>query len=210
MEAITVLILAGGRSTRMGRDKAWLELDGMPLIERVARRLLPLAGEIIFSANDPAPFRELVARLPTPAQVVGDVFADAGPLAGLHAGMLAARHEAILAVATDMPFVNHAVVEAMVGLCAQADAVVPRLAAEGFDEAQPEPLHAVYRRRCLPAIEAALAANRRRVISFLAAVNVCYVDEPLLRSIDPRLTSFRNVNTPEEWSAAQADMDERG
>ncbi len=201
MQPFTVLILAGGRSVRMGRDKAWLEIDGMPLVERVARRLLPLAGEIVFSANDPAPFGELVARLPIPAQVVGDIFPDAGPLAGLHAGLSAARYDAALAVATDMPFVNHVVVREMMGLCEEADAVVPRLAADGFDEPQPEPLHAVYRKRCLPAIEAALRANRRRVVSFLASVNVCYVDEPFLRALDPELKSFRNVNTPDEWNA---------
>jgi molybdopterin-guanine dinucleotide biosynthesis protein A len=185
----------------MGRDKAWLVIDGMPLVERVARRLLPLAGEIVFSANDPAPFVELVARLPIPARVVGDLFPDAGPLAGLHAGLNAAHHDATLAVATDMPFVNHAVVMEMMGLCEEADAVVPRLAAAGFEEPQPEPLHAVYRKRCLPAIETALRANRRRVVSFLPHVNVCYVDEAFLRSLDPELRSFRNVNTPEEWDA---------
>jgi molybdenum cofactor guanylyltransferase len=203
MEPITVLILAGGRSARMGRDKAWLEIDGRPLIERVARRLLPLAGEIVFSANDPAPFGELIARLPIPVRVVPDVFLDAGPLAGLHAGLSAARHDALLAVATDMPFVNHAVVEQMMALCEDADAVVPRLAADGFDAPQPEPLHAVYRRACLPAIEAALRANRRRVVSFLPDVNVCYIDEAALRTIDPELSSFRNINTPEEWRAIE-------
>lgn len=201
MEPFTVLILAGGRSARMGRDKAWLTLDGVPLVERVAQRLLPLAGEIVFSANDPAPFGALVARLPIPARVVADIFPGAGPLAGLHAGLAAASYDAVLAVATDMPFVNHAVVEAMVGLCEEPDAVVPRLNADGFDEPQPEPLHAVYRKTCLPAIEAALRANRRRVVSFLPDVQVCYVDEARLREMDPELISFRNVNTPEEWAA---------
>lgn len=201
MKPITVLILAGGRSTRMGRDKAWLTLDGLPLVERVAQRLLPLAGEIVFSANDPAPFSALVARLPIPARVIADAFPGAGPLAGLHAGLTAASCDAVLAVATDMPFVNRAVVEAMVGLCEEPDAVVPRLSTEGFSEPQPEPLHAVYRKSCLPAIEAALLANRRRMVSFLSDVRVCYVDEPLLREIDPTLTSFRNVNTPDEWAA---------
>jgi molybdenum cofactor guanylyltransferase len=201
MKPITVLILAGGRSARMGRDKAWLEIEGIPLVERVARRLLPLAAEIVFSANDAARFAQLAARLPVPTQVVADIFPDAGPLGGIHAGLTAAQHDTVLAVATDMPFVNHAVVEGMVGLCEEADAVLPRLAAEGFDEPQPEPLHAIYRRSCLPAVERALAANRRRVVSFLADVRVCYVDEPFLRTLDPELWSFRNVNTPEEWRA---------
>jgi molybdopterin-guanine dinucleotide biosynthesis protein A len=61
----------------------------------------------------------------------------------------------------------------------------------------------VYLRTCIPAIEAALLANRRRVVSFLPDVNVCYVDEAALRTLDPELSSFRNVNTPEEWRAIE-------
>ena len=204
MEPLTLLILAGGRSSRMGRDKAWLDLDGAPLVERVARRLLPLAGEVLFSANDPQPFAPLIAALPRPAAVVADVYPDAGPLGGLHAGLVAAAYDAVLAVATDMPFVDARVVELMVAVCGAADAVAPRLRLAGFDEPQAEPLHAVYRKTCLPAVEAALARGRRRMISFLAEVSTCYVDEEMLRSVDPALRSFRNVNTPEEWAAIRS------
>jgi molybdopterin-guanine dinucleotide biosynthesis protein A len=184
----------------MGRDKAWLEIDGVPLVERVARRLLPLASEIIFSANEPQAFDALLARLPLPASLAVDVYPGAGPLAGLHAGILAARNDRVLAVATDMPFVDHQLVREMTAACRDADAVVPRLMAKGFEEPQPEPLHAVYRKSCLPAIEAALTAGRRRMASFLQDIEVCYLDEDLLRQFDPELKSFRNVNTPEEWA----------
>jgi molybdenum cofactor guanylyltransferase len=204
MGQVTVLILAGGSSSRMGRDKAWLDLDGMPLVERVARRLLPIAGEVIFSANDAGPFREVIAGLPVPAAVVADVYVAAGPLAGLHAGLAAARYEAVVAVATDMPFVDHRVIERMMALCGEADAVVPRILVEGSGEPQPEPLHAIYRRSCLPAIEAALSKGRRRMTSFLGDVSACYVDEEALRIVDPGLASFRNVNTPEEWNAIRS------
>ena len=91
--ALSAVILSGGKSTRMGLDKAWLMLDGQPLVERVARRILPLVREVIFSANDAGPFAELVARLPVRARVVGDIYPDAGPLGGLHAGLRAAEHE---------------------------------------------------------------------------------------------------------------------
>jgi molybdopterin-guanine dinucleotide biosynthesis protein A len=198
MEPLTVLILAGGRSTRMGQDKAWLELAGAPLVEHVARRLLPLAAEIIFSTNQPLEFDELIARLPVPARAVPDEHPGVGPLAGLHAGLKASNTDLVLAVATDMPFVEPRLVELMAAHCRAADAVIPRLNAAHFDIPQPEPLHALYRRRCLPAIEAALRAN------------VCYLDEDALREVDPELKSFRNANTREEWAQAEEDMRKSG
>jgi molybdopterin-guanine dinucleotide biosynthesis protein A len=84
--------------------------------------------------------------------------------------------------------------------------VVPLVTAPGFDAPQPEPLHALYRKSCLPAIEAALNAGRRRAVSFLQDVNVCYLDEGVLRQVDPELRSFRNVNTPQEWAQAARDL----
>ncbi len=190
----------------MRQDKVWLDLDSAPLVEHVARRLLPLASEIIFSSNDPAAFDGLIARLPIPAHVAIDLYPGAGPLAGLHAGLQAAACDLVLAVATDMPFVNPAVAAAMAAACGPADAVVPRLHARGFDAPQPEPLHALYRKRCLPAVEGALKAGRRRMIGFLPDVSVCYLDEDFLRGIDPALNSFRNINTPEEWARAKEEL----
>ncbi len=206
MDPLTVLILAGGRSSRMGQDKAWLDLAGEPLIERVARRLVPLAAEIVFSANDPAAFADLIARLPVPARVAVDEYPGAGPLAGLHAGLAAAGNDLLLAVATDMPFIDRGLVELMVHACRTADAAVPLVTAPGFDAPQPEPLHALYRKSCLPAIEAALKAGRRRAVGFLQDVNVCYLGEDVLRQVDPELRSFRNVNTPQEWAEAAKDL----
>ncbi len=140
------------------------------------------------------------------ARVVSDEYRDAGPLAGLHAGLRAAAYDTVLAVATDMPFVSHRLVEIMAVACRQADAVVPRLQAPGFALPQPEPLHALYRKGCVPAIEAALDTGRRRVVSFLQDVDVCYLDEDILRQADPELRSFRNVNTPEEWARAEEEL----
>ncbi len=77
-EPVSLLILAGGASRRMGRDKLWMVLDGQPLVERVTRRLLPLAAEVIFSTNSPEPFATFIGRLPVPARTV----ADQSPAAG--------------------------------------------------------------------------------------------------------------------------------
>jgi len=190
----------------MGRDKMWLDLDGTPLIEIVARRLLPIAGEIIFSSDNSPRLDALVGRLPVPAVVAPDLYRDAGPLAGLQAGFLAARNPMIFTVATDMPFVDHTLVTAMIDHCRDEDAIVPRVRVPGLDEPQAEPLHAVYRRSCLPAIEAALTKGKRRMVSFLDDVRVCYIDDSVLRQLDPDLHSLRNINTPEEWAAVVAHL----
>ncbi len=203
MEPISALILAGGRSSRMGRDKAWLDVNGMPLVEHVARQLLPLADEIVFSANDPAAFSAVIGRLPVPGRVAVDVYPGAGPLAGLHAGLQAARNDLVLAVATDMPFVSPELVRAMMSWGGSADAIIARLPTGDSGEMSPEPLHALYRKACLPAVEAALAAGRRRAVAFLDAVRVCYVDADRIKEIDAELLSFRNVNTAEDWTGVQ-------
>lgn len=202
-EPLSVLILAGGRSRRMGQDKVWLELDGATLIERVVARVLPLAAEILFSANAPERFEALARTLPVSGRVVADIFPGAGPLAGLHAGLSAAQHDLVLALAADMPFVNPALIAAMIGLARGFDAVVPQLRSETGDLAW-EPLHALYRRSCAPAIAARLAAGDRQVISFLADVRTRPLTPAEVAAIDPQAHSFFNINTPEDWRRAQS------
>ncbi|MCX7669591.1 MAG: molybdenum cofactor guanylyltransferase [Anaerolineae bacterium] len=197
---LSVLILAGGRSRRMGRDKIWMELDGIPLIERLVRRVLPLAAEILFSTNAAERFAAYGATLPVPTRIVADRFPDAGPLAGLHAGLYAARHELLLALAADLPFVNPDLIRHLIGLTEGFDAVVPQTADATTGTLQWEPLHALYRRTCLPAIEAHLAAGQRPVICFFDAVRVRAVPPEELRRFDPDLLSFFNINTPADWA----------
>lgn len=210
MEPLTLLMLAGGRSRRMGQDKLWLLLDGVPLIERAVRRALPLAAEVLLSANDSPRCEALAGRLRqegVPAHVVADLYPTAGPLAGLHAGLTAAQHDLLLALAGDMPFVNLALVEQMVGLAPGFDVVAPRLPHPATGELAWEPLHALYRRTCLPALTARLATGERRVQSFFADVRVREVPAAEIARLDPGGLSFFNVNTPEEWRQAQGLRD---
>jgi molybdopterin-guanine dinucleotide biosynthesis protein A len=206
---ISVLILAGGRSRRLGQDKVWMALDGVPLVERVARRVLPVAGELLFSANAADPFAQLISTLPVPGRVVADLFPGAGPLAGIHAGLSAARHDLLLALATDIPFVNLALVRHIVGLAQGYDAIVPQIPHPATGELVWEPLHALYRRSCLPAIAARLAAGEHRVVGFLPDVRTRPLTLAEITPFDPELRSFLNVNTPEDWQRAQelADAD---
>lgn len=181
----------------MGRDKAFLELGGRPLIEVVIERVSRICAEVLIVTGDVEPYTDLGVS------VVEDRFCGVGVLGGLHAGLEAATYELTLAVGCDMPFLDLDLLRAFADW------------AEGFDVAvlrrregeQVEPLHAAYRRTCLPAIESAIRAGRRRIISFFSQVQVRYVTPDEVLPFDPHLRSFRNVNTPEEWEATRVDWE---
>lgn len=190
--AATGIVLAGGKSERMGQNKALLTLGGRSLIEIILERVGLVCTEVMVVTADPEPFINLGVPL------VQDRLPGIGVLGGLHAGLSAATYELILAVGCDMPFLNSRLLSAFADW------------AQGFDVAvlrqggQVEPLHAAYRKTCIPAIEAAARRNQRRVVAFFPDVRVRYVTADEVRPIDPDLLSFRNVNTPEEWRAVKA------
>jgi len=190
---LTGIVLAGGASRRMGRDKAFLELDGKPLIAHVIERLARVCAEVLVVAGDVQPYAGLGARL------VEDRFRNVGVLGGLHAGLEAAAHELALAVGCDMPFLRPELLKAFASWAEGFDVVVLR------QGEQIEPLHGAYRRTCLPAIEGAICAGERRIISFFPHVRVRYVTPEDVAPFDPGLRSFRNVNTPEEWESVQVE-----
>jgi len=200
--SLSILILAGGKSRRMGRDKTWLELGGAPLIAHVIRRLLPIASEVVVSTDSPGPVEDLERSLSIPLIVVRDQHPNAGPLAGLHAGLSAIRSAWAFTVAADMPFVNANLVRRMIDLSTNHDAVVPRITPPNFTQPELEPLHALYSVACLPSIEDSLRAGGGRLVSFLPRVRVAYVGDSLVRQIDPHYLSFFNINTPEDLERA--------
>ncbi len=177
----------------MGRDKALLPIQGRPLIAWIVERLRSLTPDIVIVARDIPKYTFL--GLP----VVTDRFPDVGPLAGLHAGLAAVTRPCALAIACDMPFISTQVVRVLIQQCQEdIDVVIPRV------HGREQPLHALYRpTSCVRAIEEAIARGQHRLISFLPYVRVRYVDEVTLRTIDPDLKSFLNINTPEEWTRIQ-------
>jgi len=192
MRVVSGIILAGGKSQRLGVDKALLELEGQSLIDRVLNRLQRLSDDLIIVAKDPTPYAHLAARL------VSDVYPGQGALVGLHAGLQAARHPLALAVACDMPFLDLRLLRYMIVLGRGYDIVVPRIGS------YLEPLHALYRvERCLPAIKQALDDGQARVTSFFSHVRVRYVEEHEINLFDPEHLSFFNINTPEDWQRGQ-------
>lgn len=191
---ISVIVLAGGASRRMGSNKALLKVGDETLIARVIRHMQPLSDDLVLVSNTP----ELYSELPVRHTV--DHFVGRGPLGGLHAGLTAARHAWSFVMACDMPLVDHRLVRYMTLLAEGHQAVVPRV------DDRAEPLHALYHKTALPAIQERLEAADLRVISFLPAISVRYVDPPELAIFDPEGRSFSNANTPEEWERLRATL----
>ena len=188
---VSVAIQAGGRSGRMGRDKALVPLAGRPLITHVLERAAPLGDEVLVTTNSPDDYAFLGLRL-VPDERPGD-----GALAGLQTALRAARHEVVLVLACDLPFLCVPLLQHMLGLAAQAEAVLPRWRGEL------EPLHAIYRRTCLPAVDLALAEGRQRMISFLPAIRSTILEEDQVATFDPQGLTFFNINTPADLQTAE-------
>jgi len=189
---ITIAVQAGGKSSRMGEDKALIRLAGIPLIERVLARIDGLADEILITTNRPETLTHLNLRM------AGDEFPGAGALHGLKTALDAARGELVLVLSCDTPFVNRELLEHLLSRAHEADAIVPK------HDDKYEPLQAVYNRaRCLPVVEAALGSGERRMISFYPQVHVLPIEEPILGELDPSGLSFFNVNTAEDLERAE-------
>jgi molybdopterin-guanine dinucleotide biosynthesis protein A len=192
---LTVCIQAGGQSSRMGEDKALKPFLGHPLIQRVVERLSPIADEMIVTTNHPENYRFLDLRL------VSDLKPGRGALGGLYTAMASASGSMVAVVACDMPFAGATLLRAASRILVEeeVDVVIPK-SEEGY-----EPLHALYRREtCLPAIEAAIDADQWKVIAWFPQVKVRVLTPDEIKEYDPSGLAFWNVNTPEEFSNAEA------
>ena len=191
---LTVVIQAGGQSSRMGEDKALKPFLGRPLIERVVGRMSLIADEILVTTNRPEDYAFLNLRL------ISDVKPGRGALGGLYTAVASASRPLVAVVACDMPFASTSLLETGSRLLVEEEAdVVIAKTGEGY-----EPFHAVYRREtCLPAIEAAIAADKWKVISWFAQVKVRELSPEEVGSVDPSGLCFWNVNTPEEFQQAE-------
>jgi molybdopterin-guanine dinucleotide biosynthesis protein A len=179
---VSGIILAGGKSSRLGQNKALVDAAGMPLVQRVVDRLYMVVQEVIVVTDRPDDLAFL--GLPT----ASDVYHGIGTLAGLHAGLAAMGSVYGLVVGCDMPLLNVGLLRHIVSLRDGYDVVMPRLG-EYY-----EPLHALYSKRCMPSIERAIKAGQRRMLSACAGMRVRYVRDDEIASYDPRHLSFFNVN----------------
>jgi len=185
----------------MGRDKALMPFLGRPLIQRVVDRLAKIADEMIVTTNRPEDYRFLGLPL------FPDLKPGRGALGGLYTALSSATCEVVAVVACDMPFASAKLIEVAEGLLAQeeADVVIPD-SGGGL-----EPMHAVYRREtCIPAIEAAIEADRWRLTSWFPDVEVRILQPEEVKPYDPSELAFWNLNTPEEFAEAEQRAKEQG
>jgi molybdenum cofactor guanylyltransferase len=191
---LTVVIQAGGQSSRMGEDKALKPFLGRPLIERVIGRMSLIADEMIVTTNRPADYAFLNLRL------IPDLKPGRGALGGLYTAVASASHPMVAVVACDMPFASQNFFESANSLMVEeeADVVIAKMD-EGY-----EPFHALYRREsCLPAIEAAIDADQWKVIAWFPQVKVRALSPDEVKAFDPSGLCFWNLNTPEEFAEAE-------
>jgi molybdopterin-guanine dinucleotide biosynthesis protein A len=201
MPAATGIILAGGASTRLGRDKASEPLLGKPLLQWVVENVAQVVQEILIvkAAGQTLPPLEIDRTL----RVVDDVLPSKGPLGGVYSGLREARCDLALAVGCDMPLLSVPLLAELLRLAEGYDVVMPRR------RGRTQALHAVYRRSCIEPMRRELEAGRLKVISFLPAVKVRYVDEEVWTPFDPEGLSFFNVNTEEDVRHAAAMLQRR-
>ncbi len=184
---VTVFILAGGKSTRMGTDKAFVDYKGRTLLARA----LDLARSItpdVHIVGDPEKFAPF-------APVVEDIFRDCGPLGGIHAALRGSSNELSLMLAVDTPFISWAFVQYLIS---QAQGAPEAAAVVARDGAGWQPLCAIYRREFAGAAESALLAGQNRIDLLFNAVRTRVIEREELEAAGFSRAIFRNMNTPEE------------
>ncbi|MFH1169079.1 MAG: molybdenum cofactor guanylyltransferase [Chloroflexota bacterium] len=193
--ATSCIILAGGKGLRLGHDKVTVTVGNSSLLQNVISRVSPLCQDIVVVAareqNVP-----LLGSAPK-ARVVTDVFPDMGPLGGIYTGLKASGSFYNIVVASDMPFLNIALLGYMAQLATGFDMVVPRLGV--FTE----PLHSVYTAECLAPAENLLKQGQLSVNRLLGMVRVRYVAEEEIDRFDPQHRSFFNINTRADLERAR-------
>ncbi len=183
----TALILAGGKSSRMGQDKACLPFGKATLLEFLVERLRKVCGQIFMVTRPQQSYAHL--KLP----VLLDVMPDKFSLGGLYSGLLQSPAEVNFVCACDMPLIAPRLVNFLFEQLADHDAAVPQIGQ------QLEPLCAVYAKICLPAIHARLLANDLRMSGWLADVRSRFISTEEIETFDPHLHSFLNINTPADY-----------
>lgn len=176
------VILAGGRSSRFGSNKALALVAGQPMISHATNLFETLFSEHLIITNSPEEYGF------TGWNMTQDIYPGAGPLAGIHAALTRVKSEKIFVVGCDMPFLRPEVIRFICGQYKNADVVIPET------ELGLEPLHALYHKNCLEQISANLQAQQRRLHSFFKQMNTTIIPWQEIALIDPEQKSFRNIN----------------
>ena len=193
-QSATGIVLAGGSSRRMGRDKAMLQLGEQTALQHAAASVSRVCEELIIAAAG-RPAQHLPGLSPV---WVPDPPGAAGPLAGLAAGLSAASHPIAIVVACDMPFLNDSLLALLLNALPGCDAAVPLAGGRA------QPLHAAYSRDCLPTIRALLRLGARSMFDLLTRLRVRYVAESRCLELDPEGLSSFNMNTADDYRFANS------
>jgi molybdopterin-guanine dinucleotide biosynthesis protein A len=189
---LTGVILAGGKGVRLGKNKALIKINGRYLIEWIIEPYREIFNEIIISTNAPSVYEF------TGIKTVKDIIPNKGPLVGIFSALRESLNNRIFVSACDMPFIKPALINYMERKSKGYDVVVPSIG-----EGMLEPLHALYKKSCLPAIEQAIKSNRARIVSFYSDVRVFEIGREEIIRLDPELRSFFNINTKEDLKEAR-------
>jgi molybdenum cofactor guanylyltransferase len=197
MERVTAFVLAGGKSTRMGTDKAFLEFNGRTLLANALELGRAVADEVRLVGD--------LAKLAEFGTVVNDIYPGHGPLGGIHAALKSSETDLNLTIGVDLPLLEIRFLQYLLQTAEHSRAVVtlPRVA--GYYET----LCAVYRTEFAVPAERALAAGRNKIDAVFADLPVRTVDGPELAQHHFSPEMFRNVNTPEDWKRAQEEFARR-
>jgi len=190
------IVLSGGESRRMGTDKAFLKVDGIPLIERVLRALRTVVSRIIIVTNMPESYAAY------DVEVVTDACNKRGSLIGIYSGLLKSKEEYNLVVACDMPFLNSRLLSYMASQADSHDIVLPKIGEFV------EPLHAIYHKRLTSIMDSHIKRDQLQIRGIFSGLKIRYITEEEISRHDPERRSFINLNTPKEYKeAACLDME---
>ncbi len=196
----SVIIQAGGKSSRMGSNKALLPLRGRPLITHVIDRFSRNSDDLIIISPKNAELETFGYP------VYEDITPGIGPLMGLYTGLYYSKHNTVAVVACDMPFASSALILEETRLLEDMkfDVVIPVI------NGKSEPLHAVYSRTtCLRAIENGLLQGMKRLIEWHSELKVYEMGDGEIKRYDPLGLAFFNINTPEELKRAEEIINEQ-
>jgi len=187
---ITGIILAGGKNSRMGINKAFLEIDGKRLIDNILSIYQRIFSEIIIVTNDPFPYREFLDTI-----IVTDIYKEKGSLGGIYTGLFYAVNDYSFIAACDMPYLNKDFILYMIEQIGKNDIIVPELP-EGF-----QALHAIYSRRCLPAIKKMILTDKLKIAGLYKDMRLLKITEEKIKLFNTDGRLFLNINTPEDLKA---------
>ncbi len=193
---VSCVVLAGGKSTRLGRNKLVETIGSMGLLERVISCLTALNSEIIIVTAQDSLLPELT-QYPG-LRFVEDIYPGKGTIGGIYTGLNASKSFYNLVVACDMPFIKLELIRYMTSLAEGYDVVIPRKENQTL-----EPLHAIYSRNCLNPLEFLIKQSRLSVLELYPMVRVRYLDETEINKYDPEHISFFNVNTQTDLVAGR-------